>query len=94
MASQGSGGWIKKLAACEGKSAFSSWALAEKNADRMRRRKKAKILPYRCSFCGCWHAGSPSRPESGKRSTLEELEEQDALCDGAGWGAEVFSGGV
>lgn len=45
-----------RLAQCEGKSAFTSAALARRVS------KKIKgVVAYRCGYCGKWHVGTPTK---------------------------------
>lgn len=49
----------RKLAACDGKVAFSTWADAERAAKRRRRNADGvSIAPYHCRDCGKVHLGT------------------------------------
>jgi len=43
---------------CVGKERLASRRLAEKLAQRMRRRHKARLQAYRCPQCAGWHVGT------------------------------------
>lgn len=54
-----------ELAACTGKDAFRSRAVAERACKSLRKRGKA-IRTYKCKCCGSWHVGS--NPTVNKRA--------------------------
>lgn len=45
-------------ASCKGKATFAGKLLADAAAKRTRRNhESAKLMPYRCRYCGHWHLG-------------------------------------
>ena len=59
------------LAACNGKRAFASWALAERTARRMRADRHNDAVPYRCHHCGGVHVGTGTgQSRNGRRARL------------------------
>lgn len=49
---------------CIGKHAFATYAMARDVAKRMVRRSEEQAGPYRCSTCGLFHIGHPSKARS------------------------------
>jgi hypothetical protein len=47
----------RAAAACSGKVAFDSWALAEAASKRRRKNAGISVRPYRCKVCGKVHLG-------------------------------------
>lgn len=56
----------KRLASCEGKARFSTFAMAERTAHRQAQKRKEKFLAYACHVCGEFHVGTTIGGESGR----------------------------
>jgi hypothetical protein len=49
---------VKRVASCEGKERFTSFARADKVASRQAHRRGEKFNAYACSDCGGFHVGT------------------------------------
>ena len=45
------------LASCGTKTRWASYALAERQAKKMRRKGKGRLAPYHCTLCKGFHVG-------------------------------------
>jgi len=67
---------------CTGKVAYSTWSAAERDAQRLRRRKGAHATAYRCRSCGSAHVGNAIGPKGLaariRRQKLQKIVDREA----------------
>lgn len=56
-----------RAAQCVGKVAFASAVLARRVLKRPSRVRNGRANAYKCSYCGMWHIGEPSKKGRAQR---------------------------